>query len=342
MTDTTDRPEADQKSVKEWVRVLSKYRDPSMPRSFFELGVTVGPLVALWLAAALLAASSPLIAFLISAFAGLFVVRAFIIQHDCGHGSFLADRKWQDRLGEILGVLTVTPYHVWKHSHSIHHSHAGDLDERGIGDVYTMTVEEYRAASLIEKIKYRIYRNPLFLFGLAPSIQFLVIQRIPSPSQMQKKFWTSALATNAGMIALAGLFWLIGGWSAVLLAWLPSISVAASLGVWLFYVQHQFEETYWDQKPEWDMHEAALEGSSHYVMPKPLQWMTGNIGIHHVHHLFSRIPFYRLTEVLKDHPELDEAQRLTIAESLSCARRHLWDPVSRRLLTYREAALLPA
>jgi omega-6 fatty acid desaturase (delta-12 desaturase) len=274
----------------------------------------------------------------VSALAGLFLVRTFILQHDCGHGSFLSSRKSQDYLGRVLGILTVTPYAVWRQCHSIHHSAAGHLDKRGLGDVMTLTVEEYRARSLWGRLSYRVYRHPLFLFGLAPAFLFVLMNRIPFGLARERRYWVSAMGTNLGIAALLAVFYLVGGWAALAFAWLPAVMVGATLGVWLFYIQHQFEETCWDGSQDWDLHHAALHGSSHYVMPAWLSWQFGYIGIHHVHHLYSRIPFYRLPEVLKDQPLLSNAQRLTIMESLHCARRHLWDSKTRRLLTFGEYA----
>jgi len=329
--------DSDPKAAKDWIRVLSKYRTPSTARSVTEIALTAVPLLALWATGIALLNFAPALSSLAGFIGGMFLIRLFIIQHDCGHGSFLANRKAQDWVGRVCGAFTCTPYADWKYVHSVHHAHAGHLDKRGMGDVYTMTTDEYWAASRYDKIKYRIYRNPIFLFGIAPSLLFILQHRLPHKLTADPKYWISTQGTNLGLLALLTGFWLLGGWHGIALVWLPTVSTAAALGVWLFYVQHQFEETSWDHDEGWDMHEAALHGASHYVMPAPLRWLTGNIGIHHIHHLFARIPFYRLTEVLKDHPELDEAQRLTIFESLSCARRHLWDEGSRRLITFSEA-----
>jgi len=330
-----DIPE--EKTARDWLRLLVQYRTPSTWRSLFEIAVTGLPLLGLWVLGAGLAETAGLAALAMGCLAGLFLIRLFIIQHDCGHGAFLANRKAQDWVGRICGAFTCTPYADWKYVHSVHHAHAGHLDKRGMGDVYTMTLEEYRDASPGERLKYRAYRHPLFLFGIAPSLLFLLQYRLPHKLGAGRKYWISTQGTNLALLVVLAAFWAVGGWKAIVMVWLPSVAVAAAVGVWLFYVQHQFEETYWDHEGDWDMHEAALQGASHYVMPAALRWMTGNIGIHHIHHLFARIPFYRLTEVLRDYPELDEAQRLTIPQSLACARRHLWDEKGRRLLTFAEA-----
>ncbi len=326
------------RSARDWLLILAKYRDPNPTRSTFELLVTLVPFVAIWAAAIWVLPYSMIAALVLAGVNGLFLVRLFCIQHDCGHASFYANRKVSDWVGRCLGVLTLTPYHVWRRQHAIHHSGSGNLDLRGIGDVTTLTVEEYLARSSFGRFMYRVYRSPFTLFLLGPAYIFLVQNRVPfGLMKSGVSFWISAMGTNAAL--LVGVVTLIyfAGWAPFLLVVLPTWIVAASTGVWLFYVQHQFEDTHWRKAEEWQLHEAALEGSSHYVLPKPLQWLSANIGIHHVHHLYSRIPFYRLTEVLKDHPILAESQRMTVRESISCARLHLWDESQKKLLSFRRA-----
>ncbi|WP_151719365.1 fatty acid desaturase [Gemmobacter serpentinus] len=343
MTDLTDRPaSAPPRDARAWLRILARYRDPTMTRSLFELAVTLIPLIALWAIAWMGLSVSAWLALALALFNGAFLVRIFIIQHDCGHGSFLPNRTVQDWIGRSLGVLTLTPYAVWKRTHSIHHAHHGDLDQRGIGDVLTLTIAEYRARSAFGRLIYRLYRHPLVLFLLGPSYLFLVQNRLPIGLMASGwRYWASAMGTNAMIgIAVALIVW-FGGVLPLLVIFLPTLIVAATIGVWLFYVQHQFEETHWSRGEVWQLHHAALEGSSHYVLPQPLCWLSGNIGIHHVHHLYSRIPFYRLPEVLRDHKELAEAQRLTIAESIATVRLHLWDEAEGRLVSFAEARVRP-
>ena len=328
---------AEAKAVKEWIKVLSAYRTPDTKRSSFEVAVTLGVFVALWALAWWALSFSPLVAVLVSLVNAGFLLRLFTIQHDCGHGSLFANRTVADWLGRVLGVLTLTPYDVWRRTHSIHHSSSGHLGRRGIGDVHTMTVAEYQAAGGFERLVYRLYRNPVVLFGLGPLYLFFLQNRIPLGLMNSARFWTSAMATNVAIVAVLGAIYWFGGLAPILYIFLPMTVLAAAAGVWLFYVQHQFEDTHWSDEGEWDMHNAALEGSSHYVLPPVLQWMTANIGIHHVHHLYSRIPFYRLPEVLRDHPELAVTNRLSIRESLKSARLHLWDEGSRRLLSFADA-----
>jgi acyl-lipid omega-6 desaturase (Delta-12 desaturase) len=342
MSDAALSAAADQnRSAREWLPILAKYRDPNTTRSAFELAVTVIPILAIWAAAIWLLQYSYLASLVLGAFNGLFLVRLFCIQHDCGHASFFSNRTLSDWVGRCLGVLTLTPYHVWRRQHAIHHSASGNLDLRGIGDVTTLTVDEYLARSAFGRFMYRIYRSPFTLFLIGPAYIFLVQNRIPyGLMKSGVSFWISAMGTN--FVLIAGIVALVyfGGWAPLLVVVLPTWIVAASTGVWLFYVQHQFEDTHWRKADEWQLHEAALEGSSHYVLPKPLQWLSANIGIHHVHHLYSRIPFYRLTEVIKDHPILADSQRMTISESIACARLHLWDESQKKLLSFRRAHAL--
>ncbi|MGB7243124.1 MAG: fatty acid desaturase [Sulfitobacter sp.] len=320
-----------------WIKVLSQYRQPSTGRSIFEMAISLLPFMALWALAWWMLSYSYLVSFLIASANGLFLVRIFCIQHDCGHGSFFDNRQVSDWVGRALGILTLTPYDVWRRSHSMHHASSGNLDRRGMGDVTTLTVAEYRARSWFGRLQYRVYRNPLVLFVLGPTYTFILENRLPVGFfKSGWQFWVSALGTNLGIAAVLTVIVYFGGLMPLLLVFLPSTVMAATLGVWLFYVQHQFEETHWDVAENWTVHEAALHGSSHYVMPGILQWFTANIGIHHVHHLYARIPFYRLTEVLRDHKELAQAQRLSIAESIACARLHLWDEHQRRLLSFRQ------
>lgn len=328
--------------ARDWVKILASYREPNSLRSSFELAVSLVPFVLLWIAACWVARYSYLGAFLISAVNGGFLLRLFCIQHDCGHGSFFGNRNVSDWIGRALGVITLTPYDVWRRTHSIHHSHAGDLDQRGIGDVMTLTVEEYHQRTAFGRFLYRAYRHPLVLFGIGPAYLFMLEYRLPLGLMNQGRYWVSAMGTNLAIAAILGAIVYFGGLQALFLVFLPTTLIAASVGVWLFYVQHQFETTHWEHHAEWQLHEAALQGSSHYDLPLILRWFTANIGIHHVHHLYSRIPFYRLSEVLNDHRELVECSRMTFMQSLKCASLDLWDEKSRRLISFAAARRLAA
>jgi omega-6 fatty acid desaturase (delta-12 desaturase) len=333
-----DLAQAEKASAKVWVPLLAKYRDPIVGRSLFELGVTAGAFFGLWALAWVVLPYSAVLAFAIACLNGVSLVRMFLIQHDCGHQSFFRSRAANDWLGRFIGVFTLTPYDVWRRTHSIHHAHAGNLDQRGIGDVVTLTVAEYQARSVFGRLRYRMYRHPLVMFVFGPTYLFLLEYRLPLGLMAAGwRYWISAMANNLALAAAMVAMVAFGGWATLWLIFLPTTAVACSIGVWLFFVQHQFEDTYWGREPDWQMHDAALLGSSHYRLPQPLRWLTANIGIHHVHHLYSRVPFYRLPEILRDYPVLAEAQVLTIRESISCARLHLWDEAKKRLVSFREA-----
>jgi omega-6 fatty acid desaturase (delta-12 desaturase) len=268
--------------------------------------------------------------------AAFLMIRLFIIQHDCGHGSFFRSTRLTTWVGSILGVVTLTPYHYWKKTHAMHHATSGKLDHRGFGDITTLTVAEYLALSRWGKLRYRVYRHPLVLFGIGAVIHFLVRHRIPTivPKTWTRERW-SILWTDVALAALVTAMGVTLGFRAVCLVVLPFTLLACSIGVWLFYVQHQFEPAYWEHDSAWDYDAAALQGSSYYQLPAPLQWLTGNIGLHHVHHLNARIPNYRLQQTFREHPELQRVTRLTLWQSFRCVRLTLWDEQERRLIPFR-------
>ena len=331
------------RTAREWSRLLGPYRGADARRAIGELALTIIPFVLCWVAMVWLARSDhPWLALLLAPPAACLVVRLFAIQHDCGHGSFFKTTAANDWTGRILGVMTLTPYDYWRRTHAIHHASSGNLDARGIGDVDTLTVREYRARSAWGRFCYRAYRHPLVMFGLGPAYLFVLQYRLPVGAMRRLDPWVSTMGTNAVILAVVlGLVWTVG-FGVFVLVQVPVTLLAASIGVWLFYVQHQFEHTSWDGKDEWSMHEAAFHGSSHYELPAILRWVTANLGVHHVHHLVSRIPSYRLNEVLRDHPDLRQVGRLTIRQSLACTRLVLWDEASRRLLSFSEARAVAA
>jgi omega-6 fatty acid desaturase (delta-12 desaturase) len=266
-----------------------------------------------------------------------FLVRLFMIQHDCGHGSLFRHRLMNDWLGRVIGVLTLTPYDFWRRTHAAHHASSGNLDRRGMGDVDTLTVDEYLSRSCWGRLRYRLYRHPIVMFGLGPAYLFFLQQRLPiGLIRGGWKPWLSTMATNAAIVVVAAVTIRVVGLGPFLLIHLPVTLIGASFGVWLFYVQHQFEHTSWSRGNAWNVHEAALYGSSHYDLPRALRWFTANIGLHHIHHLCSRIPFYRLPLALRQHPGLADVGRLTLVQSFACVRRVLWDEASGRLITFRE------
>jgi acyl-lipid omega-6 desaturase (Delta-12 desaturase) len=329
------RPAAPEASA--WAQALVRYRNPSDGRATIEIAITILPLVTLWvLMWAALDLSYGFVLILAIPAAG-FLVRLFMIQHDCGHGSFFRHRMMNDWIGRIIGVLTLTPYGYWRRTHAMHHAGSGNLDRRGLGEIETLTVQEYRARSRWGRLCYRLYRHPLVMFGIGPAYLFILRQRLPF-GLMRGGWqpWRSTMETNLAIALLAStLIWLIGI-KAFLLVHVPIMLAAGSVGVWLFYVQHQFERTTWEINRDWNPHRAALHGSSHYDLPAFLRWFTANVGVHHVHHLCSRIPYYRLRRVLREHPELRDVSRLTLLGSFRCVRLVLWDEAQRRLVPFRD------
>lgn len=324
--------------------ILADYQRPDPWRSLAEIVLTAAPLALVW-GGAWFAVNAGLwwLALLLCVPAAGFVVRMFMIQHDCGHRAFFKTPWLNDWAGRAMGIITLTPYDCWRREHAIHHATSGDLDRRGIGAIETLTVEEYRALSPLRRFGYRLYRNPLILFVVGPFFVFFLQQRLPIGLMKEGwRPWVSAMGTNVGIAAaVLALLWL-GGWQMVAFVYAPSLLLAASIGVWLFYVQHQFEDTYWARRPEWDHTESALHGSSHYDLPPVLRWITGNIGVHHVHHVSSRIPFYRLQTVLKHHPHLKDVGRIRLLESLRLAGLALWDEASQRLVPFGHVRKLQA
>jgi len=330
-------------SARTWFQRLAPYRNAENGRAVFELLITLAPFLALWAGIWGLMQAGHYWSVIGFIPAGGLLVRLFIIQHDCGHQSMFSNRRVNDWVGRFIGILTLTPYDHWKRGHALHHAGSGNLDRRGMGDdILTMTVAEYKAASRWGRFKYRFYRHPVVMFGIGPAYVFFLVNRLPFGAMKNGvKPWASALLTNLGVVILYGaLIWAVG-WKIFVLIQIPTVLVAASIGVWMFYVQHQFDETHWSRTGEWDREHAALQGSSYYDLPKWLMWMTGNIGVHHVHHLSSRIPFYQLPRILKAHPELKSVGRLTFVQSLKCVKLALWDEMNQRMVSFRTAKATP-
>jgi omega-6 fatty acid desaturase (delta-12 desaturase) len=327
-------------ALRPWSVELSKYRERCNLRAVVEIVVTAGSFAGLWASAWFATWVSYWLAILISLTAAFFLVRLFMIQHDCGHGALFSRRSANDWAGRVIGVLTLTPYDCWRRDHNHHHAGAGNLDRRGIGDVTTLTVHEYRSLTRWAQFKYRLYRHPLVMLGIAPVFLFVVQHRIPGKSERHSTFaWATTIATNAATICVMGGMIAVVGLIPFLAVQAPLTIFSATIGVWLFYVQHQFEVTYWARPPQWTAEAAALYGSSYLLMPRPLNWLTANIGLHHIHHLSSGIPFYRLPNVLKDWPELRCARCLTIAESVRSLKLALWDEASQRLVSFKRLAV---
>jgi omega-6 fatty acid desaturase (delta-12 desaturase) len=325
--------EAEEEST-DWKDIVRKYQRPCLRKSIWQLANTLVPFVALWVAMYYTAQISFWLTAPLALFAGAFMVRIFVIFHDCTHGSFFRSKRANEIVGFLTGVLAFTPYHHWRWEHTVHHAHAGNLDRRGMGDVWTLTVEEYLAAPFWQRIVYRLSRNPFILFVFAPLYLFLVWHRIArSDSSLRDRLWL--YATNLGVLLLAlPLVWLFGI-KAYLLIQLTIVAVASVSGVWLFYVQHQFEDVYWERREDWDYERAALEGSSFYKLPGILQWFSANIGFHHIHHLSPRIPNYELPRAHRSEPIFQGVKPLTVRASMKSLTFRLWDESKQRLTNYQ-------
>jgi omega-6 fatty acid desaturase (delta-12 desaturase) len=267
----------------------------------------------------------------------IILVRLFIIQHDCGHGSFFRSRLANDVIGSILGVLTLTPHAYWRRLHAIHHGSSGNLDMRGLGDIETLTVREYLDLGRFQRARYRVFRNPVVVLVVAPAYQFFIHHRLPANLPLEwRREWGSVLTTNIVLGIILGCAWWTIGIDRFLLVHLPITWLAGSIGIWLFYVQHQFEHTYWASGDQWSFESASVEGSSYLDLPVLLHWCTGNIGIHHIHHLCPRIPNYRLRSSTDAHPALMNATRLKLGDTLKCLCLKLWDEDQKRLVGFRD------
>jgi omega-6 fatty acid desaturase (delta-12 desaturase) len=265
-----------------------------------------------------------------------FLLRTYILFHDCTHGSFLPSKRANAWLGTVLGLIVFSPFHSWRHNHAVHHATSGDLDRRGVGDVPTLTVAEYNALPWKKRLGYRLFRNPLVMFGVGPIWAMIVAPRFV-PSSARPRIKRSIIATNVALVAIVGgLCWLIG-WQAFLLVQLPTAWLAGSAGVFLFFVQHQFEDAYWESSDEWSYADAALQGSSYLKLPKVLQFFTGNIGVHHVHHLSARIPNYNLQRAHDANPIFHEVPTLSLWDGIRTVRLKLWDEDRGRLVTWAQA-----
>jgi omega-6 fatty acid desaturase (delta-12 desaturase) len=321
--------------------LLAPYREPSAVRSWLQVADSFAAyfgLLALthWAAATgrwWLAAPAGFAA-------ALALMRVFIIQHDCGHGAFFRSQRACDALGAVIGALTLTPYAYWKQTHAIHHATSGNLDARGWGDIDTRTVAEYRAMSPRARLLYRVYRSIPVLFFLGPAFHFLVFHRLPWAVPADWKAERRSILLNDLALALVVYAaWRLGaGWTQLAVQ-AAVCALSACVGVWFFYVQHQYEHAYWRREKEWDFAEASLRGSSYYRLPRLLQWSTGNIGFHHIHHLNSRVPNYRLEACYRENPEFQRCETLTLGSSLRCARLALWDESKGRLVSFAEAGV---
>ncbi|MFK7902183.1 MAG: fatty acid desaturase [Nitratireductor sp.] len=321
---------------------MAPYKAAYNGRATLEVILTIVPLVICWVLMWYALQYHLALGLLMALPTGGFLIRLFAIQHDCGHGAMFSSNAANDWVGRVLGAFTFTPYDYWKHSHALHHASSGNLDKRGFGDITTHTIEEYKALSQTQRILYRLYRNPIVMFLIGPAYVFFFKQRLPF--EMLNRGWTpwlSTLSTNVGIAIIFAVGIYLVGVKDFLIIQLSTVFVAAAMGIWLFYVQHQFEDTHWERKEVWKREYAALMGSSYYALPKPIMWLTANIGIHHVHHLSAQVPFYRLPEILKEYPDLKTIGRLSFWQSLKCVPLTLWDENSKRMISFRELGKMP-
>jgi omega-6 fatty acid desaturase (delta-12 desaturase) len=324
----------------EWRAAIARYQNPDLKRSLWEIANSVGPFLLLWyLMYRSLAVSYWLTLALAVPTAG-FMVRTFIIFHDCGHGSFFKSQRLNDLVGTITGILTLTPYYHWRHDHAVHHASAGNLDRRGVGDVKTLTVEEYRALTPIKRLGYRIMRNPVLMFSIGAWLVFIVVHRFHRPNPGKRERF-SVYLTDLALLDIVLLLSLLIGFKAFILVEFPILVIATGVGVWLFYVQHNFEGTYWERQGKWDFASAGLKGSSFYKLPGILQWFTGNIGFHHIHHLGPRIPNYLLPKCHRENAIFQQVKPLTILGSLKSLGYRLWDEQNRRLVGFGSLKMRP-
>jgi acyl-lipid omega-6 desaturase (Delta-12 desaturase) len=330
----TDQKSQANESTPSWVKIIAKYRNPSRTRSWWQITNTFIPFVILWGLMIWSLSISYLLTWLFILPAAGFTIRLFIIFHDCGHGSYFKSKRLSDTIGYFLGVLTFTPYARWHYAHQIHHRTAGNLDKRGVGDVWTLTVKEYKDMTKKQQLYYRIYRNPFIMFGIGAALIFIFGNRFTRKSFSQKER-NSVYLTNLGIGVLAFMLCYIFGWKAYLMIQLPVLYIAAVAGVYMFYVQHQFDDVHWTDDQNWDFKEVALQGSSFFKLPKVLQWFTGNIGFHHIHHLSFKIPNYYLEACHKESPVFRNTKPITLFKSFRTLRLRLWNEETRRLVGFR-------
>jgi len=316
---------------------LAAYARPSLGRSVLDIVTSVVPYLALSVLMYLSLDVSYLLTLALTIPAAGFLVRTFVVFHDCAHGSFLPSKRANTWVGRLTGLFVLSPFQRWRHDHAVHHATSGDLERRGVGDIITLTVTEYRARRWRGRLAYRVIRSPAVMFGLGPVISMMIGPRIATRSQRPRMRHSVFAMDAALLVVIGGLCWLIG-WQSFLLVWAPSAILAGSIGIWLFYVQHQFEDAYWQSADDWNYSDAALRGSSYLKLPKVMQFFTGNIGLHHVHHLNARIPNYNLQRAHDENPVFHQVPTLSLWDALRTVRLKLWDEERGKLVTFAQAA----
>jgi len=322
-------------STTEWIEIISRYNKPDKVKSWWQIINSVGSYIVLWIIMIQTIRISYWLTLLLAVFAAGFMIRTFIIFHDCGHGSFFKSKRFNKIVGIITGLMVFTPYHMWHHEHHIHHQTVGNLDKRGTGDVKTLTVTEYSKLSKWQRFSYRLYRNPVFLFGVAPILIFIVLQRLTKKNMSVKNKLYVHLSTLT-LIGVIILLMLAIGWKTFILIQLPVLYIATVHGVWLFYIQHQFRDVLWTNTDNWDYKTTALQGSSLFRLPALLNWFTGNIGYHHIHHLSPAIPNYNLKRCHYENPLFREIKPITFLSAFESLSLRLWDENRKLLVRFNE------
>jgi omega-6 fatty acid desaturase (delta-12 desaturase) len=322
-------------STTEWIEIISRYNKPDKVKSWWQIINSVGSYIVLWIIMIQTIRISYWLTLLLAVFAAGFMIRTFIIFHDCGHGSFFKSKRFNKIVGIITGLMVFTPYHMWHHEHHIHHQTVGNLDKRGTGDVKTLTVTEYSKLSKWQRFSYRLYRNPVFLFGVAPILIFIVLQRLTKKNMSVKDKLYVHLSTLT-LIGVIILLMLAIGWKTFILIQLPVLYIATVHGVWLFYIQHQFRDVLWTNTDNWDYKTTALQGSSLFRLPALLNWFTGNIGYHHIHHLSPAIPNYNLKRCHYENPLFREIKPITFLSAFESLSLRLWDENRKLLVRFNE------
>jgi len=328
-------------SSQSWMEIVSKYNFSDPFKSWWQVINSVVPYLLLWAAMIWSLEVSYFLTLFLSVFAAGFLVRIFIIFHDCGHGSFFKSQRLNRLAGIITGLMAFTPYDKWHHDHKEHHATVGNLDKRGIGDVRTLTIGEFLARSKWNRFRYRIYRHPIFLFGIAPALVFVLQNRLTKKYMNSQERLNLHLTNLILVLAIILSMWAIG-WKAYLMIQIPVLYISAVNGLWLFYIQHQYENVVWTRSNKWNYKDIALDGSSYFKLPKILQWFTGNIGFHHIHHLSPRIPNYKLPKCFKENPIFQEVKPITFWSSLRSLRLRLWDEKANKLVGFKVLRFYPS